>query len=116
MVELIKKDYNKVMLPSHFEAYNISHEHINGLKPIKLLQFPKLQFMKYEKEKISKKELEEQYFRSLDSRGQHLISTDYGSCSVMVCTCDTYEHSDSCPMPYLKKYLKIKNIEVDRYE
>jgi hypothetical protein len=71
--------------------------------------------MKFEKGKITKQELEEQYFRGLDSRGQHLISVDYGVCSVMVCNCNSYRHSDKCPMPYLKKYLKIKNVEVDRY-
>jgi len=116
MLELIKKDYNRVMIPEHFDVHNISSEHINGIKYLKLLQLPKLHLMKFEKGKITKKELEEQYFRGLDSRGQHLISVDYGSCSVMVCNCMSYDHSDSCPIPYLKKYLKMKNITIDKYD
>ena len=55
------------------------------------------------------------YFRGLDSLGQHLIATNYGSCSVVICGCEIYMHSDTCPIPYLKKYLKKKNVEIDRY-
>lgn len=115
MLELIKSDYNKVMIPAHFDAYNISDKHINGLKPLKLLQLPKLHLMKYDKGKITQQELKEIYFKSLDSRGQHLISIDYGSCAVMVCNCDTYDHNDRCPMPYLKEYMALKNHEIEKY-
>lgn len=116
MLELTKKDYLNKDLPAHYEVYNISNEPIESLKTLKLLQLPKLHLMKFEKGKITKKELEEQYFRGLDSRGHHLISVDYGSCSVMVCNCESYKHSDISPMPYLKKYLKIKNVKIDKYE
>ena len=115
MLELINKDYQNASIPIHFEVYNISNESIDGLKSLKILQLPKLHLLKYKKGNITKKELEEQYFRALDSRGQHLISVDYGSCSVMVCGCDTYRHRDTCPIPYLKKYLKVKNIVIDKY-
>jgi len=115
MQELINKDYKSVSIPDHFEVYNISNESIDGLKPQKLLQLPKLHLIKFKKGNITKKELEEQYFRALDSRGQHLISIDYGSCSVMVCGCETYKHTHTCPMPYLKKYLRVKNIDIDKY-
>ena len=116
MQELIKKDYFKETFPTHFDVYNISNEPIDGLKELKLLQLPRLHLAKFKKGMITKEELEEQYFRGLDSRGQHLISVDYGSCSVMVCSCESYKHNDSCPIPYLKKYLKIKNIQIDKYE
>lgn len=96
--------------------HNISNEPIEGLKPLKLLQLPKLHLLKFTKGEITKDELEEQYFRGLDSRGQHLIGVDYGSGSVMVCGCNTYRHSDTCPIPYLKKYLKIKNIKIEKYD
>lgn len=115
MLELIKKDYNRIITPAHFDVYYISNEPIEGLKPVKLLQLPKLHLLKFTKGEITKDELEEQYFRGLDSRGQHLISLDYGSYSVMVCGCDTYRHSNSCPVPYLKKYLQIKNIKIEKY-
>lgn len=116
MLELIKKDYNKIMIPEHFSVYNISNEHINGIKYLKLLQLPKLHLMKFEKGKIPKKELEEQYFRGLDARGQHLISVDYGSCAVMVCNCESYNHNDNCAMQYLKKYMKLKNNIIEKYD
>jgi len=116
MQYIIKKDYLIKTFPAHFDMYNISNEPIDGLKYLKLLQLPRLHLMKFEKGKISKRELEEQYFRGLDSRGQHLISVDYGSCAVMVCNCESYKHSDSCPILYLKKYLKIKNVKIDKYE
>jgi hypothetical protein len=115
MQELIKSEYEKVDIPAHFEVYNVSNEKIEGLKDLKLLQLPKLHLMKFTKGKINKKELEEQYFRALDSRGQNLIGIDYGSCSIMVCSCETYKHKDSCPIPYLKKYMKIKNFEIEKY-
>lgn len=115
MLELTKKDYLKQIIPTHYEVYNLSNEPMEGLKTTKLLQLPKLHLLKFKKGNITKKELEEQYFRALDSRGQHLISVDYGSCSVMVCGCDTYRHRDTCPIPYLKKYLKVKNIVIDKY-
>ena len=116
MQEIIKEDYLKETFPTHYDLYNVSSEPIDGIKYLKLLQLPKLHLMKFEKGKITKKELEEQYFRGLDSRGQHLIGVDYGACAVVVCNCESYKHSDSCPMPYLKKYLKMKNIEIDKYE
>jgi len=116
MLEIIKKDYEKETFPTHYDLYNVSSESIDGIKYLKLLQLPRLHLMKFEKGKITKQELEEQYFRCLDSRGQHLISVDYGSCSVMVCNCENYKHSDSCPISYLKKYLKIKNVKIDKYE
>ena len=115
MFEIIKEDYLKETFPTHYGLYNISNVPIEGIKYVKLLQLPKLHLLKFEKGKITKKELEEQYFRGLDSRGQHLISVDYGCCDIMVCNCDSYKHSDSCPMPYLKKYLKIKNHTIDKY-
>jgi len=117
MLELIKSDYQnkKAEIPTHFETYYVSSEKIEGLKNLKLLQLPRLHLMKFKKGQIDKKELEEQYFRALDSRGQNLLGVDYGSCSVMVCGCETYKHSDTCPMPYLKKYMKIKNFEIEKY-
>ncbi|MGB5792134.1 hypothetical protein [Poseidonibacter sp.] len=115
MLELIKKDYTNRILPAHYEIYNISNEQIEGLKETKLLQLPRLHYRKFKKGVITTKELEKQYFRGLDSRGQHLISVDYGACSVIVCGCDTYKHNDTCPIPYLKKYLKIKNMKIDKY-
>ena len=116
MKEIIKKDYLKETFPTHFDVYNISSEPIDGIKYLKLLQLPKLYLMKFEKGKITKKELEEQYFRGLDSRGHHLISVDYGSCAVMVCNCESYKHSDTCAMQYLKKYMKLKNHIIEKYD
>jgi len=116
MLEIIKKDYLKHTLPAHFDIYNISNEPIDEIKYLKLLQLPRLYLMKFEKGKITKKELEEQYFRGLDSRGQHLISVDYGSCAVMVCTCESYNHNDNCAMQYLKKYMKLKNHIIEKYD
>ncbi len=116
MLELIKQDYLKQTLPAHYDLYNISNEPMDELKYLKLLQLPKLHLIKFEKGKITKKELEEQYFRGLDSRGQHLISVDYGSCTVMVCNCENYKHSDSCAMQYLKKYMKLKNHIIEKYD
>lgn len=116
MQELIKSDYEKEIFPTHFEIYNVSHENIDDLKIAKILQLSKMLLLKYKKKMLTKKELEEQYFRGLDSLGQHLIATNYGACSVIVCECETYKHSDTCPIPYLKKYLKKKNVEIDRYE
>ena len=116
MLELIKRDYLQQTLPAHFEAYNLTNEPIKELKTTKLLELPKLHLMKFKKGKITKEELEEQYYRGLESRGQHLISVDYGSCSVMVCGCDSYSHNDDCAMKYLKKYMKLKNHTIERYE
>lgn len=116
MLELTKKDYLNQTLPSHFEVYNLSSEPIKGLKTTKLLELPRLHRIKFEKGKITKKELEEQYYRGLESRGQQLISVDYGSCTVMVCGCETYKHDDNCAMEYLKRYMKLKNHIIERYE
>lgn len=116
MLELTKTDYPNQKIPSHYEVYNISHEPIDDLKVAKILQLSKILLLKFSKDKITKKEMEEQYFRGLDSLGQHLIATNYGSCSVVVCSCETYKHSDTCPIPYLKKYLKKKNVEIEKYE
>ena len=116
MLELIKQDYLKQTLPAHYDLYNISNEPIDRIKYLKLLQLPRLHLMKFEKGKITKKELEEHYFRCLDSRGQHLINVDYGSCSVMVCNCKSYKHDYNCAMGYLKKYMKLKNHIIEKYE
>jgi len=116
MLELIKKDYLSQTLPAHYEVYNLSNEPMECLKTTKLLELPRLHLMKFKKGKITKKELEEQYFRGLDSRGQHLISVDYGSCAVMVCNCKSYKHSDNCAMKYLKDYMKLKNHIIERYD
>jgi len=115
MQEIIKSDYEKQTFPEHYDVHNVSNEPIDGLKYLKLLQLPKIHLMKFEKGKITQEELEEQYFRGLDSRGQHLISVDYGVCSVMVCSCESYEHDDKCAMKYLKKYMALKNHEIEKY-
>jgi len=115
MYQLIKKDYGKVDIPAHFKVYNISNEKIEGLQDLKLLQLPKLHLLKYEKKQITKEELEEQYFRGLESRGQHLISVDYNS-AIMVCNCSSYAHKNSCAMKYLKKYMKLKNHSIEKYQ
>lgn len=115
MLELTNKMYKTKQIPAYFEIYNISNEKIEGLKDLKLLQLPRFDLAKFEKGETSKEALEEQYFRGLESRGQHLIGVDYGRSAVMVCGCKTYKHSDSCPMPYLKKYMKKKNFEIERY-
>lgn len=116
MLELIKKDYLKQTLPAHYVVYNLTNEPMKGLKTTKLLELPKLYLMKFKKGEITKEELEKQYLRGLESRGQHLISVDYGSFSVMVCGCDSYSHSDDCAMKYLKKYMKLKNHTIERYK
>ncbi len=116
MLELIKKEYEKQTLPAHYEVYNLTNEPMKDLKVTKLLELPRLHRMKFEKGKITKQELEEQYLRGLESRGQHLISVDYGSCTVMVCGCNSYKHVDNCAMQYLKKYMKLKNHIIEKYE
>ena len=110
MYELIKSDYEKKTIPAHFKIYNITNEKVEGLKEAKLLQLPKLFLAKFNNGTITKEELEEQYYRGLESRGQHLISLDYGNFTVMLCDCKTYNHSDGCPMQYLKKYW-LNNLE-----
>jgi len=116
MLELTKKEYENQTLPAHYEVYNLSNEPMEGLKTTKLLELPRLHRMKFEKGNITKKELEEQYYRGLESRGQHLISVDYGSCTVMVCGCETCNHDDNCAMGYLKKYMKLKNHTIEKYD
>lgn len=115
MQQLISKDYRNQTLPSHFDVYNVSNEPIDALKVAKILQLPAGLLLKFNEKSITKEELEEQYFRGLDSLGQHLIATTYGSGSVIVCNCKSYRHSGACPIPYLKKYLKKKNVEIEKY-
>ena len=116
MLELTKINYTNQTIPSHYDIYNISHEPIDDLRVAKILQLSKILLLKFSKDKITKKEMEEQYFRGLDSLGQHLIATNYGTCSFIVCGCKTYNHYNTCPIPYLKKYLKKKNVEIEKYE
>lgn len=116
MLELIKKDYLKKTIPAHYTLYNVSNEKIEGLKDEKFFQLPKIHFMEFNKGAISKEELEKQYLRGLESRGQHLISLDYGPCNVLVCNCKNYKHNDNCAMQYLKKYMKLKNHTIEKYK
>ena len=115
MYTMTLKDYEKQSFPEHFEIYNISDTKIEGMKDLKLLQLPKLHLLKFKKGQISKEELQEQYYRGLDSRGASLIGVDYGSCALMICQCENYKHSDTCPIPYLTKYMKKKIFEVEKY-
>jgi len=114
MYELTKKMYLTKQIPKHFEVINISNEPIVGLKVDKLLQLQPFYLKQFADGDISKEKLEEQYLRVLEARGQHLISVDYRG-KILVCSCKTYKHSDSCPMPYLKNYMALKNHEIERY-
>ena len=111
---VILKDYESKKVPRGYKIYNISDIKINNLEDSKLLQLPKLYLSKFNQEQISKDELEEQYFRKLDSRGQHLISVDYNNC-MLVCDCNTYRHKNNCPISYLKKYMLLKNSKVEKF-
>ncbi len=111
---VILQDYINKKIPKAFQRYNVSDIKIDDLQDSKLLQLPKLHLLKLKKEQISKDELEEQYFRGLDSRGQHLISTDYNNC-ILVCNCENYRHKKSCPIPYLKKYMLMKNCKIEKF-
>lgn len=53
MQELINKDYKSAFILTYLEVYDISNDSIESSK------------------------IEEQYFRALDSRGQHLINVEY---------------------------------------
>lgn len=114
MYNITKNTYQNKTIPKWLKLYNISNEPIEGLEVLKLLQLPKVPLTKFNEGYISKDELKEQYYRGLESRGQHLIGTDYRD-SIMVCACKTYGHADNCPIPYLKDYLALKKFTLEKY-
>ena len=114
MYELTKTMYHRKTIHKSYKVINISNEEIAGLKMDKLLRLPPIYLKQFQNNEISKEKLEEQYLRGLESRKQHLISSDYRGV-ILVCGCKTYKHSDECPIPYLKKYMALKKHEIERF-